>query len=69
MPKFKNIRLKKRGGGTRLQRVQVLKSGKFKFDSAGDTIIPSQEYVASDEKINNIEITSFILASSSEVVM
>lgn len=28
---FKNIRIKKRGGGTRLQRVQVLKSGKFKF--------------------------------------
>ena len=31
MPTFKNIRLKKRGGGTRLQRVKVLKSGKFKF--------------------------------------
>lgn len=28
---FKNIRIKKRGGGTRLQRVKVLKSGKFKF--------------------------------------
>lgn len=31
MAKFKNIRMKKAGGGTRLQRVQVLKSGKFKF--------------------------------------
>ena len=31
MPTFKNIRIKKRGGGTRLQRVQVLKSGKYKF--------------------------------------
>ncbi len=31
MPTFKNIRLKKRGGGTRLQRVMVLKSGKFRF--------------------------------------
>jgi len=28
---FKNIRIKKRGGGTRLQRVQVLASGKYKF--------------------------------------
>ena len=31
MPKYKNIRIKKRGGGTRLQRVQVLASGKYKF--------------------------------------
>jgi hypothetical protein len=31
MPTFKNIRIKKRGGGTRLQRVQVLSSGKYKF--------------------------------------
>jgi len=31
MPTFKNIRIKKRGGGTRLQRVQVLASGKYKF--------------------------------------
>jgi len=29
--KFKNIKIKKKGGGTRMQRVQVLKSGKFKF--------------------------------------
>lgn len=28
---FKNITIKKRGGGTRTQRVKVLKSGKFKF--------------------------------------
>lgn len=28
---YKNIRIPKRGGGTRLQRVQVLKSGKYKF--------------------------------------
>jgi len=28
---FKNIRIPKRGGGTRVQRVQVLKSGKYKF--------------------------------------
>ena len=28
---FKNIRIPKRGGGTRLQRVKVLKSGKYKF--------------------------------------
>ena len=28
---YKNIRIKKRGGGTRLQRVQVLASGKYKF--------------------------------------
>ena len=28
---FKNIRIKKPGGGTRLQRVKVLKSGKYKF--------------------------------------
>jgi len=28
---FKNIRIAKRGGGTRLQRVKVLKSGKYKF--------------------------------------
>jgi len=28
---IKNIRIKKRGGGTRMQRVEVLKSGKFKF--------------------------------------
>jgi hypothetical protein len=31
MPTFKNIRIPKKGGGFRLQRVQVLKSGKFKF--------------------------------------
>ncbi|GAH95036.1 unnamed protein product [marine sediment metagenome] len=31
MPTFKNIRIKKRSGGTRLQRVQVLASGKYKF--------------------------------------
>jgi len=31
MAKFKNIRIKKRGGGTRMQRVKVLASGKFKF--------------------------------------
>lgn len=31
MPTYKNIRIKKRGGGTRLQRVQVLKNGKYKF--------------------------------------
>jgi len=31
MPKYKNISIKKRGGGTRKQRVQVLKSGKYKF--------------------------------------
>jgi len=28
---YKNIRIPKRGGGTRLQRVEVLKSGKYKF--------------------------------------
>jgi len=28
---IKNIRIKKPGGGTRMQRVEVLKSGKFKF--------------------------------------
>jgi len=31
MPTFKNIRIKMRGGKTRLQRVQVLASGKYKF--------------------------------------
>ena len=31
MVTYKNIRIKKRGGGTRLQRVQVLASGKYKF--------------------------------------
>lgn len=31
MSKFKNIRIKKPGGGSRLQRVQVLASGKYKF--------------------------------------
>jgi len=31
MAKFKNITIKKRGGGSRLQRVKVLASGKFKF--------------------------------------
>ena len=31
MVTFKNITLKKRGGGTRKQRVKVLASGKFKF--------------------------------------
>lgn len=31
MPTFKNIRVKKKGGGFRTQRVQVLKSGKYKF--------------------------------------
>lgn len=31
MPTYKNIRIKKKGGGTRLQRVKVLASGKFKF--------------------------------------
>ena len=31
MVRFKNITVKKRGGGSRKQRVQVLKSGKFKF--------------------------------------
>ena len=31
MPKYKNIRIKKAGGGTRLQKVQVLASGKYKF--------------------------------------
>ena len=28
---YKNIRIPKRGGGTRLQRVQVLKSGQYRF--------------------------------------
>jgi len=31
MARFKNIKIKKRGGGSRLQRVQVLSSGKYKF--------------------------------------
>lgn len=31
MTRYKNIRIKKRGGGTRLQRVKVLASGKYKF--------------------------------------
>jgi hypothetical protein len=31
MPTYKNIRIPKRGGGTRTQRVQVLASGKYKF--------------------------------------
>lgn len=31
MATYKNIRVKKRGGGTRLQRVKVLASGKYKF--------------------------------------
>lgn len=31
MAKFKNIRIKKKGGGSRTQRVQVLASGKYKF--------------------------------------
>lgn len=31
MPKFKNIRIKMKGGKSRLQRVQVLASGKYKF--------------------------------------
>lgn len=31
MPNYKNIRVKKKGGGTRMQRVQVLASGQYKF--------------------------------------
>lgn len=31
MVRFKNIRVKKKGGGSRLQRVKVLASGKYKF--------------------------------------
>lgn len=31
MAKTKNIRIKKKGGGFRLQKVQVLRSGKYKF--------------------------------------
>jgi hypothetical protein len=31
MPKYKTITLKKAGGGTRRQKVQVLASGKYKF--------------------------------------
>ena len=31
MPKYKTIRMPKKGGGTRLQKVQVLASGKYKF--------------------------------------
>ena len=31
MPTYKNIRIKMKGGKTRLQRVQVLASGKYKF--------------------------------------
>jgi len=31
MAKFKNITIKKKGGGTRKQRVKVLASGKYKF--------------------------------------
>jgi hypothetical protein len=31
MATYKNIRIPKRGGGTRTQRVQVLKSGKYRF--------------------------------------
>lgn len=31
MVTYKNIRIKKAGGGTRMQRVQVLRSGKYKF--------------------------------------
>ena len=31
VPKYKIIRIKKAGGGTRPQKVQVLASGKYKF--------------------------------------
>ncbi len=31
VPKYKTIRIKKAGGGSRLQKVQVLASGKYKF--------------------------------------
>jgi len=31
MVKYKNIRIRKPGGGTRLQRVKVLANGKYKF--------------------------------------
>jgi hypothetical protein len=31
MSKYKNIKIKKKGGGYRMQRVQVLASGKYKF--------------------------------------
>jgi hypothetical protein len=31
MARLKNIRIKKRGGGFRVQRVRVLRSGKFRF--------------------------------------
>jgi hypothetical protein len=31
MPKFKNVKVKKRGGGFRMQRAQVLASGKLEF--------------------------------------
>jgi len=31
MPKFKNIKIKMKGGKSRIQRVMVLASGKFKF--------------------------------------
>lgn len=31
MPTFKNIRIKMKGGGSRLQRIMVLASGKYKF--------------------------------------
>jgi hypothetical protein len=31
MASYKNIKIKKKGGGTRIQRVQVLASGKYKF--------------------------------------
>ena len=31
MPTYKNIRIKMKGGKTRIQRVQVLASGKYKF--------------------------------------
>jgi len=31
MPKYKTIRIKKSNGGTRLQKVMVLASGKYRF--------------------------------------
>jgi len=31
MPKFRNVRIRKPGGGFRMQRAMVLRSGKLKF--------------------------------------
>jgi len=55
MPTYKNIRIKMKNGKTRLQRVQVLASGKYKFVKNLATAVKSKAKSRStSKKVSNV---------------